>query len=61
MTVEYAVRNLGLFAVRISVRSHFNGSVIYLGGGNYLDVINRFGKYEIKTADIVENVLILFV
>ncbi|MDE6909726.1 MAG: hypothetical protein K2P44_04555 [Lachnospiraceae bacterium] len=45
----------------VSVRRGNSASDVYIGGGAPMGVSKRFGSMDIKSCDIRENVLIIYV
>lgn len=61
MTVEQILNGIQLILVHVSVRRRTGTTLEYLGGGFSDSVIQRFGKLEVVSSVVQNDVFILYV
>lgn len=61
-TVKWTLISLNLLPhTHIAIRRHTSSGVDYLGGGDFMRVVKRFGDMEIIDSAIIDNILIIHV
>ena len=61
-SVKWVLLSLNLLPyTHISIRQHGRNGVVYLGGGRFSSVVERFGDRQIEDSCIIDNVLCIYV